>query len=67
MSGWGHRAGYKATTDEIEHAVKLLKTDLDITTIVERVGRTRSFIQDINRKYGIRQYDKQHRSEWTLA
>ena len=53
------RQGRSLSADEIEKIVRLLSTtDLYMVDIADRMGCSKSTVVTINRKYGIRAYNK---------
>ena len=61
----GHQ-GRHLSEEDIKQIVRLLaKTDLSMADIADRMDCSRSVVSTINRKYGIRIYDKNGR-QWVL-
>jgi hypothetical protein len=61
------RQGVPLTEEEITKIKLLLaKTDMTITEIAQRAGRSRSVVNSINKKFKIRQYGGRKRN-WTVG
>ena len=60
------RQGIVVSKEEVMQIVHLLaSTDMRISEIAQRMGRSKGFVRDVNGKFKVREYDGR-RIQWTL-